>query len=314
VDPAARGLIRRNKHLPSAWWALLRLRRAGTVAHVHVSQRGSLLREGSLLVTARLLGIKSIVTVHGSSTAAQGPLARALMGTVIRQASAVHVLSETHRERLDIGRPRGQSVLVAENDSAVPDAVPPLPERSKTFLFGGRIGFRKGVDVLLTAWRVAETDGWRLVLAGPVDDDFREILTNAQALDDSIVWLGPVAPERVLEQLLAAQVAILPSRAEAMPMFLVEASAAGCAVIGTSVGGVPELLGHGRYGLVAAPDDAAALTRCINDLVRDEPLRSSLGAAGRRRAIAQAAEVSRQWATAYRALAQDSRGTRRRSG
>jgi glycosyltransferase involved in cell wall biosynthesis len=287
------------------------LRRGRTVAHVHLSQRGSLLREGSFLVTARLLGIRSVVTVHGSSTAAQGRLARALMGRVVRQASAVHVLSELHRERLGIGRPRGQLVLVAGNDSAVPEAVPPLPERSKTFLFGGRIGFRKGVDVLLRAWTAAETDGWRLLLAGPVDDDFGEILSSAQSRDDSIVGLGPVAPEHVLEQLLAAQVAILPSRAEAMPMFLVEAAAAGCAVIGTSVGGVPELLGHGRYGLVATPDDVADLTRCINDLVRDESLRSSLGAAGRRRAVARAAEASRQWASAYRALAQDSRETGR---
>jgi glycosyltransferase involved in cell wall biosynthesis len=283
------------------------MRHTDAVAHVHLSQRGSLVREGSFLVGARALGIKTIVTVHGSSTAAQGPIARTLMRMVLHQAGAVHVLGETHRKRLGIGQSGRQPVVVAGNDTVVPDTVPPLLDRSKTFVFGGRIGFRKGVDVLLSAWKTAEADEWQLVLAGPVDDDFSEILSSAQAADESIVWLGPVAPEAVLQRLLAAQVAILPSRAEAMPMFLVEASAAGCAVIATSVGAVPELLGLGTCGLVAEPGDVEGLTRCIDELVRDETLRVSLGDAGRRRAIAQMSESSRQWSIAYRTLVPDRR-------
>jgi glycosyltransferase involved in cell wall biosynthesis len=296
VDPAARGLLQRNKHVPRAWLTLLRLRARDAIAHVHLSQRGSLVREGSLLVAARLLRIRSIVTVHGSSTATQGPIARTVLRRVVAQASEVHVLTETHRDQLGRG-------FVVGNDIRTPEAVAPLELRAKTIVFGGRVGFRKGVDVLLDAWRVADTEGWRLVLAGPIDEDVAEMVGTARAEDERVVVLGAITGEELMDHLMRSQVAVLPSRAEAMPMFLVEALAAGCAVIGTSVGGVPELLDDGRCGLLAEPGDVAALAACITALTRDSDLRYALGRAGRRHALEQSSDASRRWSAAYQRLA-----------
>jgi glycosyltransferase involved in cell wall biosynthesis len=302
VDPSARGVLRRNRHLLGAWRALLALRADGAIAHVHLSQRGSLLREGSVLVAARLLGVRSVVTVHGSSTATQGPVARTATRLVLGQASAVHLLAETHRERLGADR-RPWTTFVIANDVAPPDVVRPLDSRTRTVVFGGRVGFRKGVDVLLEAWRAADTDGWTLVLAGPVDDDMAATVSAAQADDPTVIGLGPIAGEDVMEHLTRSQVAVLPSRAEAMPMFLVEALAAGCAVIGTSVGGVPDLLERGRSGLLVEPGDVAGLTAALETLLHDHALRVSLGQAGRRQVVEQSTDASRHWSTTYRSLA-----------
>jgi glycosyltransferase involved in cell wall biosynthesis len=97
-------------------------------------------------------------------------------------------------------------------------------------------------------------------------------------------------------------VAVLPSRAEAMPMFLVEALAAGCAVIGTAVGGVPDLLDGGRLGMLVDAGDVAGLVAALETLTRDEALRGSFGEVGRRHVVAQSADASDHWAAAYRSL------------
>jgi len=306
VDPGARGLVTRNRHLLGAWRALTALRDEQAVVHVHLSQRGSLVREGSVLVGARFLRLPSVVTVHGSSTANQGVLARRAMRLVLDQATAVHLLAGAHRAGLDGGRT--PTTFVIGNDVSAPDTVPPLGDRPRTVVFGGRIGFRKGVDVLLEAWRTADTAGWTLLLAGPVDDDVVELLDAARADDPTVVLLGPLSADELLDQLTRAQVAVLPSRAEAMPMFLLESLGAGCAVIGSAVGGVPEMLDEGRLGMVVEPGDVTSLVVALETLLHDDALRASLGGAGRRRVIERSAEASGRWSTVYRSLTGDRSG------
>ena len=74
-------------------------------------------------------------------------------------------------------------------------------------------------------------------------------------------------------------IAVLPSRDEAMPMFILEALARGNAVISTTVGGIPEVLGDGA-GVLVSPGDVDALATALKDLIDDAEARSSLAAAG----------------------------------
>ena len=70
-----------------------------------------------------------------------------------------------------------------------------------------------------------------------------------------------------------------------MPNTVLEALAAGCAVVGTPVGAVPELLGHGSCGVLVPVGDTAGLTQALERLVTDPLLRARLG----QQAIAHAA-------------------------
>jgi glycosyltransferase involved in cell wall biosynthesis len=101
--------------------------------------------------------------------------------------------------------------------------------------------------------------------------------------------LPALSPARMREELSRARVAVLPSRAEAMPMFLLEAMAAGRPFVSTPVGAVPELARHG--GVLVPCDDVDALAAGLVKLLSQPRLAAELGARGRefcRRELASA--------------------------
>lgn len=76
---------------------------------------------------------------------------------------------------------------------------------------------------------------------------------------------------------------VLPSLHEGIPMVLLEALALQRPVVATRVGGIPEVIEHGRTGLLAEPSDATSLARLIQRIVEDSPMAVSMGKAGRTR-------------------------------
>ncbi|MEW6747241.1 MAG: glycosyltransferase [Planctomycetota bacterium] len=82
----------------------------------------------------------------------------------------------------------------------------------------------------------------------------------------------------------AFDVVVLPSDAEGLPLVLVEAMAAGGAVLATAVGGVPDLVTHEVDGLLVPPRDPGALARALQRLIADRALRERLGRAALARA------------------------------
>lgn len=74
---------------------------------------------------------------------------------------------------------------------------------------------------------------------------------------------------------------------EGMPNAVLEAMACGLPVVATNVGGVPELVVHGKTGLIVPPGDPEALSDALISLLRDGELRQSMGKAGRQRALAE---------------------------
>lgn len=81
----------------------------------------------------------------------------------------------------------------------------------------------------------------------------------------------------------AMDVLVLPTTGDALPRVVLEAMAHGRPVVASAVGGVPELVVHGRTGLLAAPGDADAFAAAIALLLGDRALGEQMGRAGRRR-------------------------------
>ncbi len=126
----------------------------------------------------------------------------------------------------------------------------------------------------------------QLLLAGdgPLRQDIDQ-LVRRQALDSAVHLLGVVPHREVLSLLAngAVDASILASDIEGLPVFLVESLAHSVPCIGTTVGGVPELLGDG-CGLLVPPREPAALADAIASLAGSTQFRARLGAAGQARA------------------------------
>lgn len=103
----------------------------------------------------------------------------------------------------------------------------------------------------------------------------------ALGVDDRVRLPGHRADARML--LDAADVFVLPSRHEGMPLALLEAMDAGLPVVATRVIGSEEVVVDGQTGLLVRPRDPAALSAAVGRLLADPALRRGYGSAGRRR-------------------------------
>jgi len=147
-------------------------------------------------------------------------------------------------------------------------------------LFLGRLHDEKGPDLMLDALerlRRIAPHGWRAALVG--DGPLRDALARRIAgsgLADRVVQPG--ARRFVGPWLDAADLLVLPSREEGMPVAALEAMMRGRPVVGTAVGGTPEVVDHGRTGLLIPAGDSEALARALADLIGDAARRRAMGA------------------------------------
>ena len=245
-------------------------RRERTIVVVHLSQGGSFRREGTLLRWAARLGYPTVAHLHGSSFVDFARDQPASVAKVLSKADVIVALSEATADEVALLLPESRVELL-------PNAVPegrPMPKED-IVVFGGGVTRRKGVDVLVEAWKqIAPGSHWKLHIAGPIIES-----DLVSALPSGASDLGALEHAALMALLERSTIAVLPSRDEAMPMFLLEALARGNAVISTTVGGIPEVLGDGA-GVLVSPGDVDALASALKDLIDDAEARSSLAAAG----------------------------------
>lgn len=255
--------------------ALLRPPRLGVV-HVHVSKDGSFAREGALVLVSAARKLPTVVTLHGGrfpEFEAQHPrLAR----TVLQRADRIVALGSTARGSLS-GALQRKAVIVPNAVALPPEVGTPAGDCGPVALFAGEVTRLKGVDTLVAAWPLVrkQVPDARLIIVGPPGGDM------ASAGEVGIEWRGQVSREEVQLLLLQCRVAVLPSREEAMPMYVLEAMAAARPVVSTPVGEVTEAVGGS--GIIVPVGDSPELAAAITRLFLDDSLASRLGATGRAR-------------------------------
>jgi glycosyltransferase involved in cell wall biosynthesis len=163
----------------------------------------------------------------------------------------------------------------------------------KTIVFLGRLERRKGsIDLMRAAALViAEHPGARFVFIGADRSHCPGERTHAQYLADEftpevrsqIQLLGRLPDAEVQRWLQRATLFVAPSLYESFGLVFLEAMRCGTPVIGTRVGGIPEIVEDGKSGVLVAPESPHALARAIIDLLRNSVRRAELGERGRER-------------------------------
>jgi starch synthase len=166
-------------------------------------------------------------------------------------------------------------------------------------LFVGRITRQKGVGHLLAAARMFPAEAQLVLCAGAPDTP--EIGAETAAAVDvlraertGVFWIEEMLPRTDLVQLLThATVFVCPSVYEPLGIVNLEAMACETAVVGSAVGGIPEVVADGTTGLLVpyTPEDPAAfqggLATAVTELVREPERAAVMGRAGRERAVRQ---------------------------
>ncbi len=154
-------------------------------------------------------------------------------------------------------------------------------EDRKLCVFAGRFTPQKDPALLLEAWAMGRWPQAHLVLVG--DGPLRrglEARTASGPLAGQVTFAGATAD--VSQYLRAADLLVLPSRAEGMSNALLEAMACGIPIVATDLTGNREVLGEDRQaGRLVPPGDPAALAEAIGTLVASDSLCPELGTAAR---------------------------------
>ena len=255
------------------------------LVHLHLATGMSFTRKYYLAKCANNKGIPYLVHLHSGKFVSfyEGakPWKRQRIRELFEHANAVIVLSERERDYF------GEKICPDQNIIVLPNAVS-IPEKrsdikSNKILFLGRLDSNKSPDLLLYAGAelVKKKCNFTLVFAGDGNISMYESLARDLGISQQCEFLGWISKSK--EKLLySCDIFCLPSRAEGMPMSLLEAMAYGMAVITTPVGGIPRVIAHGENGLLVPVGNVDSLASSIMTLLMNPQMREELGDAARK--------------------------------
>jgi len=271
----------------------LHSKQAPAIAHLHMSERGSVARVLVLIALISRYRTKIVVHTHGAEFQAfydqQAPWRQALIKQTLRRGHHLIVLSDFWRDYYAncLGLSPNQISVLHNPVSIPPPQSRPLPQPEQPFhlVFLGRIGARKGTFKLLESVAQLNQDPdlqtirrpLHLTLAGDGEIEAARDLAQTLNIESQVSfpgWLNAVAAQDLLAQ---ADAFILPSLNEGLPMAILEAMSWGLPIIASPVGGIPEVVVPMETGLLVDPQASGEITQAIATLVKDPQLCQVLG-------------------------------------
>jgi glycosyltransferase involved in cell wall biosynthesis len=144
----------------------------------------------------------------------------------------------------------------------------------------GRMVSAKGHRILLEAIAPLITDGVEISCALVGDGPERrslEALAARLGISGQVRFLGALAHQATLAEVAQADIFVLASFAEGLPVALMEAMALGVPCVSTTIAAIPELIEDGGNGLLVSPSNVQALRDALRRLTEDSDLRRTLG-------------------------------------
>lgn len=256
------------------------------ILHVNMAADTSFYRKRIFIHTASRWGKKILIHAHGGDFRSfyykkSGATAQKRIRDTLNKAHTFVVLS---RQWVEFFAPLLDTSKMVVLENAV--SIPPVGKRDyagQNLLFLGRLCREKGVGELLAVLPqiAARFPDVKLYLGGIWTD--RELAKKAAELGDLVTYLGWIGEEEKQKYMAHCSIFVLPTYFEGQPVSLLEAMAAGMAVLTTAVGGIPQVIETGVQGLLINPRDEEALATGLTTLLADERVRRQYGEAARKK-------------------------------
>lgn len=244
---------------------------------------------------ARRIGRRHVITMHGSQTMTLKYRRRAALRWAFRKSHATIAVSEDTRRHLESSLRVRNGVL-----QVIPNGIPErmgdrkrirqelgVAESDLLLLSVGNLTPRKGhavlIEALIKLMQNGDDSPWQLAIAGEGPERPRlEGIVRDAGINDRVHLLG--SRNDVADLQAAADIFVLPSLWEGLPLAVLEAMFGGNAIIASDTSGIPEAIENGRHGLLTPPGEVAPLAEALRIVMTDTPRRQQLGAAALERA------------------------------
>jgi len=148
-----------------------------------------------------------------------------------------------------------------------------IPRKQVLELLQAMVEVRRSI---LTAQLRLAGDKTNSIDGGRYFAELQELIAREQ-LGENVCFLGCLSEDELLQEYMKCSLLVLPSVQETTPMVIMQAMAAGKAVVATRVGGIPHLVEDGQTGLLVDSGDIPALAKAIIRLLRNDTLRVTMG-------------------------------------
>jgi glycosyltransferase involved in cell wall biosynthesis len=261
---------------PSLFFQLLTISRE-TVVHLHLTQA---YMPELVWLASKIRGFKYIVHIHLDTPPSTFmgfllvPYKLLILKYVLRSASYVVVFTKEQKQtflgKYGLSENKVKVITNGVEDDFYYNKARKLHQKPR-LLYVGRLGYQKNLSQLLRALD-GISDQFELKLVGD-GEQYQELTILAKTLKlQSINFIGRITGRRILDYYKEADIFVLPSEREGMPLVLLEAMAMGLPIIATDVVGNREIVKNNKNGLLVKLNDTHAFQAALLRLSGDKDL------------------------------------------
>ncbi len=251
--------------------------------HIHLAHGTSFYRKFVIFLIGYLRKDLILIHLHGSDFeifyTTGGRLRKKIISWMFDHANALIVLSKKWKEFAQ-SICSNDSIYILYNGALPELFAPKICNSNKiNILFMGELGARKGSYDLVNAFNSMcnKIPNVFLILGGDGEIDKTRILIKKKGIYNKVKLKGWISGKEKIDAFRNADIYVLPSYNEGLPVSILEAMAAGLPIISTPVGGISEAVIQGVNGYLIHPGDCNSLSEALEKLCSDDQLRKRMG-------------------------------------
>lgn len=249
------------------------------IVHVHMAERGSVYREGIVVLIAKVLGCKTVIHMHGANIEtwyrSRCLPNKKIISWIFKQADRMIILGESWRPFMENVMPGCEDKIRVLHNAVFVEPYNKANENATDILFYGMLIKRKGIEDLLAAFEKIKDEIPSDITLKLYGDD-KEINIDQKIkehhLEKRAFYKGWLTDTERAEVFSTTLVNVLPSYNEGLPMTILESMGYGIPNISTDIAAIPEAIENNANGYLIYPGDINDLGKKMKELILNKDL------------------------------------------